>query len=596
MNRREFIWCAASAATVSIPGMASPDADRAKDPRNYATGRDIPGKAYICQNYIVVTDDGGWLCVPTVGPAAEGNRAQHIVATISNDRGRSWSSFIDIEPPGPPEASWAMPLKVPGGRVYVFYTYNDKNVSEYRGRKIRADTLGQFVFKYSDDHGRTWSKNRYTIPSRRFAIDRNNFSSGEILLLWGVSKPIITRGSVYFGAAKVGVPSIWSGPNEGIVLRSDNLLREKDPEKIGWDMLPEGDVGLRAPRGNIAEETFVVSLDNGDLYACFRTTDGYLGQATSRDRGRTWADRQYAVYQPGGLRIKNPRGPGTMQRFSNGKYLLHFFNNSGSLNRTDARPTTRNPGWLIGGVERNGTIHWSQPEICVYQESEYLGLSYPDFIEDDGRYYIAPTTKETARIFELDKAMLDGLWNQRQLREVSRKGLLLEVPRAGPEPHRVSCPRLPDLRVGGGFAIDFWVRFSDLAPDQVLFDSRAEASKGVLVYTTAAPSLGIQVCDGLTTAAWDTDLDLFHRDRWHHVALIVDGGPRIISFAVDGILCDGRAERERGWLRFSNNLGDVNGSADLKLAAALRGQMRQIRVYDRYLRTSEAIGNFQAGI
>jgi hypothetical protein len=595
MRRRDFLGCLGAAA-MPAPGAAPARPNRATDPRNYETGLAIPGKAYICQNYIVVTDDGGWLCTPTVGPAKEGNRAQHLVSTISRDRGRTWSPFVDIEPPGPPEASWAMPLKIPGGRVYVFYTYNDQNVSEYRGRKIRSDTLGQFAFKYSDDHGRTWSPNRYIIPSRKFAIDRNNFSGGEILLMWGVSKPMISAGSVYFGAAKVAYPSIWWGPNEGVILRSDNLLRERDPEKIRWEMLPEGDTGLRAPRGNIAEETFVVALDNGDLYANFRTADGYLGQATSRDRGRTWKDRQYAVYRPGGRRIRNPRGPATMQRFSNGKHLLHFYNNSGSLNRTDVGTPTRNLEWLSGGVERNGAIYWSQPEVGIFHESESPGLSYPDFVEDGGRYYIAPCTKETARILELDKTMLDGLWNQHELREVARRGLLLEAPQAGPAPHRAACPRLPDVRAGAGFAIDFWVRFSDLAADQVLLDTRGEGGKGVVIHTTAVSSIALQLSDSVTVAYLDTDLDLFQKDRWHHVAAIVDGGPRVVTFVVDGILCNGVPDRERGWLRYSNHLGDLNSGAELRLAPALHGQMKHVRVYGRYLRTTEAVGNFQAGV
>ena len=93
------------------------------------------------------------------------------------------SESIDIEPATGPEASWVMPLKVPSGRVYAFYTYNEDdlrevpNVASLSIRK-RVDTLGAYVFKYSDDNGRTWSKERYAMPVPAFGFDRtNNFEA-----------------------------------------------------------------------------------------------------------------------------------------------------------------------------------------------------------------------------------------------------------------------------------------------------------------------------------------------------------------------------------------------------------------------------------
>lgn len=36
---------------------------------------------------------------------------------------------------------------------------------------------------------------------------------------------------------------------------------------------------------------------------------------------------------------------------------------------------------------------------------------------------------------------------------------------------------------------------------------------------------------------------MLHPGESHHVTGIVDGGPRIITFLVDGVLCDGGDER-----------------------------------------------------
>ena len=80
------------------------------------------------------------------------------------------------------------------------------------------------------------------------------------------------------------------------------------------------------------------------------------------------------------------------------------------------------------------------------------------------------------------------------------------------------------------------------------------------------------------------------------MVIIVDGGPNIITFVVDGVLCDGGSSRDFGWSRFSKEMDDVNGSRELKIAPSLKGRLKLVRLYDRYLRTSEAIGNFQAGM
>jgi hypothetical protein len=78
----------------------------------------------------------------------------------------------------------------------------------------------------------------------------------------------------------------------------------------------------------------------------------------------------------------------------------------------------------------------------------------------------------------------------------------------------------------------------------------------------------------------------------HHVVITVDGGPKIITFVVDGVLCDGGDQRQFGWGRFSPTLRTPNGAATAKVASAVRS----LRFYNRVLRTSEAVGNYRAGL
>ena len=62
------------------------------------------------------------------------------------------------------------------------------------------------------------------------------------------------------------------------------------------------------------------------------------------------------------------------------------------------------------------------------------------------------------------------------------------------------------------------------------------------------------------------------------------------AIIVDGKLCDGGETRQHGWHRFPSDLSDVNGGL-----AAVAPVVKRLRIYNRYLRTSEAVGNWRAG-
>ena len=575
-----------------------------QDRRQIASGRELPREAYCDQPYVVITDDGAWLCVLTTASGEEGHTSQHIIATRSMDKGATWSEPVSIEPSGPPESSWVMPLKIPNGRIYVFYVHNTDNLREvicdlgpWKDRSKRVDTLGHYMFKYSDDHGKTWSQERYEIPMRLTNIDRENPYGGRIRFFWGVGKPIIHGDRVYFGFAKVGrFGHGFMATSEGYFLSSDNILTEEDPSGIRWELLPDGDIGLRAPKGPVADEHNLVGLSDGSLYCTYRTIEGHNCHAYSRDGGHTWDGPQYATYAPDGRRIKHPRAANFVWKASNGKYLLWFHNNGAKWYNHGPGAGSRNVAWLSGGVEKDGYIYWSQPEIVLYADEDHRGPSYPDFIEADGRYFITATQKTTARVHEVDVELLEGLWNQPELRTVAEEGLVLSLKSesSGDLQSVVDMPRLPDLSQGGGFAVDFRILFDDLHGGQIILDTRGEDGKGIVLRTTDVETIKITLNDGRTEAAWDCDPRILKRGVWHHVAVIVDGSPRIIAFVVDGILCDGGEIREFGWGRFSRDLSDVNGSESTRVAPTLSGRLKELRVYDRYLRISEAVGNFQA--
>ena len=228
-------------------------------------------------------------------------------------------------------------------------------------------------------------------------------------------------------------------------------------------------------------------------------------------------------------------------------------------------------------------------------------MSYPDLVEDGGKYFLTETQKDIARVHEIDPALLDGLWSQFEAKGVSTAGLLLDV--AAPITKSVPMPTLPDFLkrstkgdygrddLRQGFSLDLWIRLDSAQSGQILLANRTPDGKGFALQTTAEHAVELILNDGRTENRWSSDPGTLVTGKPQHIVAIIDGGPKVITFVIDGRLCDGGAARQFGWGRFSPNLQSANGSPDLRMAKeALR-----LRLYNRYLRTSEAIGSYHAG-
>lgn len=577
----------------------------ASDPRNFNNGWLIPDEGYCDQPYIVILPDGTWLCTLTTGVGREGEGGQHVVATRSRDQGRTWSDLIDIEPTSGPTASWVVPMVTPAGRVYAFYNYNGDRVviPEFEHSKQRRDdTLGWYVYKFSDDGGLTWSAERHRLPMPVANVDRGNEWAGRVQLFWGIDKPVIVGGDVVFGFTRIG--SYFQEQGEGWFYRSDNLLTERDPAKLRWELWPENGQGVRGPAfGSTQEEHNVVPLANGDLFCIFRTRLGHPVQSYSRDGGRSWSEPELATYGPRGRKMKTPRACPSVWRTANGKFLFWYHNNSYEKGSSNAPLGSRNVGWLTGGVEQDGFIHWSQPEPVSYQPHRKRGASYPDLIESGGKYFLSATNKEEARLIEIAPSLLEGMWQQKTARTVATTNLELEANGSVLARGTLRMPRLPNLRqYHGGFAFDLWFELTSTHSGQVLLDSRAPGeAAGVLITTTDRSSLRLELNDGNNTTAWECDPGLIVEGRRHHIVFNVDAAPRLITVIVDGQLCDGGQTEGRsfGYTRFGDsdapptdkNLGDVSGGSVLSVSARLL----HLRIYSRYLTTSEAVSNYRSG-
>ncbi len=317
-------------------------------------------------------------------------------------------------------------------------------------------------------------------------IDRHNLYAGKVLFFWGVGKPIVDRGKMWFGFAKVGK---WGNPgamveSQGCFIRSDNILTERDPRKIRFTLLPNGDEGLRAPQGPVSDEANPVALSDGSLYATYRTVDGYNCHAYSRDGGHTWTPSAYADLHA--LRPQD-QAPARSQlreevfQWQVPALVPQLRGRGGPYGKWDYY-SGRNPAWVCGGVEKDGYIHWSEPEILLYDEKPDTRMSYPDFVEDGGRFFVTETQKTIARVHEIHRSLLDGLWDAAAKPHADHEWV---YPRDvnGTGEHDMPII-LPSLTEGGGFTLDFRIRLRELSAGQTIFDTRDGSGRGIAITTT----------------------------------------------------------------------------------------------------------------
>lgn len=616
--------------------IASHGKENSRDSRNAASATPLPiGGEYADQPYVVVLLDRSWLCLVTSAMGQEGHSSQGVYSLRSTDQGQTWSDPVKLEPAGSPENSYAVGLVTPAGRVYAFYNCNTQNLREVITEDDyacpRVDSLGDYVFRYSDDGGGTWSAKRHIVPVREFACDRNNVYAGKVRFFWNVGKPCVrANGEVVLVLHKVGAMGEgFFAQSEGAFLASPNILTEPDPTKIVFETLPDGDHGLRTPPGGgrVAEEQSLVELSDGSLYCVYRSVDGWPVCSFSRDGGHTWAPPEYKTFTPGGRRMKNPRAANFVWKLSGDRYLYWFHNHGGAFIRALGGHASlpnglssvggrspyddRNPAWLCAGREIDGPegklLEWSQPESFLYDNDPMVRMSYPDLIEQDGRIWITETNKSDTRIHEVHPQFLETIFAGLRERPITTAaGSELPLGDAGVK--SVPFPVLPkfldrdcesmtlgskDLRTG--FSLSLTV---EGCPDagEILLDTRNQEGAGLIVTMARDNVLEFRMSDGRTVAVWESDADKLHADAENRIAIIVDGGPKLIIFVINGELNDGGEERQFGWGRFSPNLWDVNGAKEAMVHRALA----QCEIFQRTLLVNEAVSlmtlqNFNLG-
>ena len=598
----------------------------AGDPRELVSGLTIGNitSGYSDQPNCLVRKDGAWLCTVTYNDKPEGSAGEHVITTISTDRGLTWSERYPVEPESKIQHAYSTLFQGPGDAVYVAYVENSDNVTTLDGDyAAREDMYGHFWLRRSLDGGKTWggAAERWEIPVRETKIDRENSWRGKVRIMWAVDKGFeCPKHGAFLAFAKVGT-YVVDPPTEAWLLNSKNLATAEDPKDIEWTLLPEGDEGIHywdpsAP--GISEEGHVVPMDDGALYYVFRTDAGVLGGRASYDGGKTFADPTKtgaAVYADGSV-VKNPRGPITPRAVDvlggTTAYVLLYYNNGGK------DFNGRNPYWLAPGWQSNGTdgatVVWGEPEVALFSTVAADRIGYPDFIVDaeEEALYISETEKVHCRMHKVPDAVLDLLLRQRDFAaKTPGAAATFGAVAAGATATQPAATVLDAgfaiaVRLAGALPSGTSVLFSTLkaatAADGGSVDGGLRLAKG-LVQDTVTLDVG-HLSPAHLEIPFRFVLDRQCAEKLaapgaHFFAVSADPASRVLSAFVDGKLCDGGKYQTQGWVAMPTGADDpmqhALGAADATVGPALVG-VDEVRFFDRYLKTTEMLGDYRAGL
>ncbi|SEO27062.1 BNR repeat-like domain-containing protein [Mucilaginibacter gossypiicola] len=568
--------------TIGIPGGGAVPATPVDtvDYRLRSRGSVILQAGYIDQPYVLKLSNGSYICFYTKSPTNEGSSGETIGISLSNDKGRSWQESTDLEPATGNSAFYAIPFLNANGRIYVIYGYNIDNTND----GIRFDMVGKMCYRYSDDNGATWS-NRFIIDMPVSAIDLVNqyHDHGAHQVFWTICKPILSSdGQVYFGFTRNGNYDT----HEGAIVNSPNLNTETDNTKIIWNFYPKGNIGIRSPTmGNVQEEHNLVELSNGKFACIFRTQLGYPAITYSSDSCKTWSLPRPMTYENGDT-IRNPRACPRVFKCSNGKYIFWFHNNSYVWGY-------RNPVWVSGGVEKDGEIAWSQPEVLLYDPTllPSLLLSYPDLIEDNGGYFVTETQKKEARFHKVNPALFEMLWDQGTKSQLIESYLVADFKKAtGPS---VGTPiKVTSQSRWNGVSLN--IRMTGFkANDTLAVSQSADGQSSVRIVAQNNGTVAINLyTNNKLILSYDCGSSRIHHDDQtdNVISFMLDNRSRVLSSMVNGVLYNGNNNTKQGWVRLPANF-DFKPVSTFTIKS---DAVKEARLFNSGMSTSEMLSEYRS--
>ncbi len=590
-----------------------PDPSERSDWRAFENGKlglslktpDLPSKYdYIEGLNKFEISDTIWLQTTTVARSREGHPSQHIIARRSSDKGKTWGDWYDIEPEGPPMTTYGSFFRHPKtGQVYYMYLkgpkedlHYDKKPTDfldiatflgwYKGEPFRAypHLVGKVVFRYVDEMGNFSEAHELKLPVSE--IDRSTIFKGDYFVLYNVPVPRIFSGDDAISWATKHGPIPRTGNGEAYFVRFVNYMNNDRLEDIEIKLFPEGH-GITHPEYSNAGSFSPVIMNDSLWFFLHRTVYGLVGIAKSTDKGISW-ENDIVRYNPTGRPVKFPQGPYSFFKGPDDKNFLTYYNNSLSdFDEFGGRDLI----YVSYYEMRNDNFYISEPELILYRKDRlgYLNgaserLNTPHFSKQPSGEIIAGVTDKTQwRSFEIPAEFINMLTSQFQICQVPDNALLYykELDAA-----KLGSPSLPELNQGGGFTISFQLNINSSSYSSCLINAM-QNDKGLKIDLLADSTILFTMSDGKESSELLSNKGIITGKRPHHIAIIVDGYPGLISMVIDEEFQDGGEARERGTVYFSHDFTNINGS---EFWEAKQEMIQNLRIYNRVLLTTEIIG------
>ena len=79
------------------------------------------------------------------------------------------------------------------------------------------------------------------------------------------------------------------------------------------------------------------------------------------------------------------------------------------------------------------------------------------------------------------------------------------------------------------------------------------------------------------------------------MAVVLDAGARLVTFFVDGILCDGGGQSLTGWWWTTFGMGRITGGQNVTISSGIQAAaVSEGLIYSRTLYTSELVAYYRA--
>ena len=344
--------------------------------------------------------------------SVEGRGDNRIMLSRSSD-GTNWSTPAKVVGTTPgtdePQASWAVPIVVRSGRIYLFY------IHEHVAQRVDRQVSGGLGVVYSDDSGRTWTAGP-DLPVPRNRFDDPDPKVPKKFWFWTTATRD-SKGRWLLGYTQVTSYKVCPKParewphadTRCAFVRFENLEEAEKPSDIKATWLPTDREGLDVPNKmypqiSTCQEPSTVLLPDSRLLVVMRTFTGHPYYSVSDDHGATWREPKPLRYRDGGEKVKHPISPCPLFRLTDGRYLFVFHNNDGTLGahsqwtkrwKTNEANHIRRPTFIIVGEFRPSAhqpIWFSQPKQILDTDGVIVGPkrtaeagTYPSLTEWHGQ-------------------------------------------------------------------------------------------------------------------------------------------------------------------------------------------------------------------